>query len=317
MSRFVLPDVLVLAAGGILGEAWMSGVLAGIEDGADVDFRDVEDFVGTSAGSIVAARLAAGRRPRRPRRRRAARTRGFARMRRRSRGDGASGRCARRGRARAAAASRRVATTPFVPPRSRSGAPAGARARGLVLSRLPDRGLELDAAARRDRRAARALRRAPARVHGRPRDGPARRVRPPGRADAPRSPTRSPRRARSRGSSGPVEIGGREYVDGGAWSLTNLDVAPAGRDSEVLCLHPSASLGLALTSLYGFARAAVGAAAELEVLALRARGARVRLARARRRTRPRGWARTSWTPRPARAVLSRGVPRRALEIARG
>ena len=29
----------------------------------------------------------------------------------------------------------------------------------------------------------------------------------------------------------PVTIGGREYVDGGVWSLTNLDAAPAGRDT--------------------------------------------------------------------------------------
>ncbi|HWI72033.1 MAG TPA: patatin-like phospholipase family protein, partial [Baekduia sp.] len=60
------PDVLVLAGGGIVGEAWMHGVLAGIEDAASVDFTHTEAFVGTSAGSIVAARLAAGRRPPRP-----------------------------------------------------------------------------------------------------------------------------------------------------------------------------------------------------------------------------------------------------------
>ena len=40
----------------------------------------------------------------------------------------------------------------------------------------------------------------------------------------------------------PVEIGGREYVDGGVWSPTNLDAAPAGRDTHVLCLNPTASL---------------------------------------------------------------------------
>jgi NTE family protein len=60
------PDVLVLAGGGVLGEAWMSGVVGGIEDGAGVDLRAIESFVGTSAGSIVCARLAAGRRVRRP-----------------------------------------------------------------------------------------------------------------------------------------------------------------------------------------------------------------------------------------------------------
>ncbi|MDQ6775325.1 MAG: patatin-like phospholipase family protein, partial [Actinomycetota bacterium] len=60
------PDVLVLGAGGVLGEAWMMGVLAGIEDAAGLDLRECEAFVGTSAGSIVASHLAAGRSPRRP-----------------------------------------------------------------------------------------------------------------------------------------------------------------------------------------------------------------------------------------------------------
>ncbi|HWH95350.1 MAG TPA: patatin-like phospholipase family protein, partial [Baekduia sp.] len=65
-SALVRPDVLVLAGGGIVGEAWMHGVLAGVEDAAGADFRRVEAYVGTSAGSIVAARLVAGRRPPRP-----------------------------------------------------------------------------------------------------------------------------------------------------------------------------------------------------------------------------------------------------------
>src|ERR1700753_4275579 len=65
-SALTGPDVLVLGGGGIVGEARMHGVLAGVEDAASVDFRDVEGYVGTSAGSIVAARLVAGRRPPRP-----------------------------------------------------------------------------------------------------------------------------------------------------------------------------------------------------------------------------------------------------------
>src|SRR4051812_50062166 len=64
---FSRPDVLVLAGGGLVGEAWMPGVLAGLEAAAGIDFRQCECFVGTSAGSIVSAHLAAGRRPRRPR----------------------------------------------------------------------------------------------------------------------------------------------------------------------------------------------------------------------------------------------------------
>ncbi len=57
------PDVLVLAAGGTLGEAWMRGLLDGAGAATGIDFRDCEYFVGTSAGSIVAAFLAAGREP--------------------------------------------------------------------------------------------------------------------------------------------------------------------------------------------------------------------------------------------------------------
>src|SRR5918998_1033241 len=68
-TTFLPPDVLVLASGGTLGEAWMSGVLAGIEDATGHDFRTTESFVGTAAGSLVAAALVAGQRPRRPRRR--------------------------------------------------------------------------------------------------------------------------------------------------------------------------------------------------------------------------------------------------------
>ncbi len=40
----------------------------------------------------------------------------------------------------------------------------------------------------------------------------------------------------------PVAIGGRRYIDGGAWSLTNLDVARVGRDTQVLCLNVLGSL---------------------------------------------------------------------------
>src|SRR3954454_18595769 len=58
--RFDSPEVLVLGAGGILGEAWMGGLLAGLTEATGFDPRDCEHFVGTSAGSIVAAGLAGG-----------------------------------------------------------------------------------------------------------------------------------------------------------------------------------------------------------------------------------------------------------------
>ncbi|HWT95123.1 MAG TPA: patatin-like phospholipase family protein, partial [Solirubrobacteraceae bacterium] len=150
-----LPDVLVLGAGGVLGEAWMSGVLAGIEDGAGVDFRRCDTYVGTSAGSIVAARLASGRSPRRPD------DLGdppsdFARDTpealaegdgdggagdEREAGDGADSPAAPSGRlqgaARGAARLGAWASAPLIGPAIAATTPAGARLRALALARVP------------------------------------------------------------------------------------------------------------------------------------------------------------------------------------
>ncbi|MFF5303014.1 patatin-like phospholipase family protein [Streptomyces sp. NPDC013161] len=53
---------LVLGGGGPVGGAWMTGVLAGLaEAGVDLDRADV--IIGTSAGAIFGARLAAGETP--------------------------------------------------------------------------------------------------------------------------------------------------------------------------------------------------------------------------------------------------------------
>src|SRR3954462_5908974 len=41
----------------------------------------------------------------------------------------------------------------------------------------------------------------------------------------------------------PVRFGGRTYVDGGAWSPTNMDAADVGRGDTVLCLNPTATAG--------------------------------------------------------------------------
>ena len=138
VPAFAAPDVLVLAGGGVIGEAWMTGVLAGIEDEAGADLRGIEAFVGTSAGAIVAARLAAGVAPRRPRRGRRVRwrpTRSTA---------GATARCAPR-RAGAGRPPRRWR------PRPRGlGARRRARALGHALG-APDTGRTLGRAARRAR----------------------------------------------------------------------------------------------------------------------------------------------------------------------
>jgi NTE family protein len=65
-----------------------------------------------------------------------------------------------------------------------------------------------------------------------------------------------------------INIDGREYVDGGAWSVTNLDAAPAGRDTHILFLHPTAALRQAWARAFHLAT-------ELELQSLRRRGAQV------------------------------------------
>lgn len=56
---------LVLGGGGIVGNAWEVGVVSGLLD-AGVDLRSADTFVGTSAGSVVGSRLAAGQDLREP-----------------------------------------------------------------------------------------------------------------------------------------------------------------------------------------------------------------------------------------------------------
>jgi len=51
---------LVLGGGGVLGAAWMVGALQALQDQSGLDVRDFDAFVGTSAGSILAALLGAG-----------------------------------------------------------------------------------------------------------------------------------------------------------------------------------------------------------------------------------------------------------------
>ena len=51
---------LVLGAGGIVGHAWHGGVLAGVLEATDWDARRADVVIGTSAGSMVSALLRAG-----------------------------------------------------------------------------------------------------------------------------------------------------------------------------------------------------------------------------------------------------------------
>ncbi len=77
-------------------------------------------------------------------------------------------------------------------------------------------------------------------------------------------------------SFAPVRIGDHEYVDGAVWSATNLDAAPGGRGTQILCLDPLAGLAGTSSRGVGALRAALRVATELELQALRRRGARMR-----------------------------------------
>jgi NTE family protein len=163
-----------------------------------------------------------------------------------------------------------AATAPLAGPALALGAPGGAVARALVLSRLPGGTRTLDGLRGE-------VDRWGARFDGRLRvatvDRASGRRVVFGRPAAPQASVGEAVAASCAipGVFAPVRIGERAYVDGGAWSVTNLDTAPAGRETEVLCL--SVSAGLPLSPVRAAARAAV----TVERLALEARGARVRL----------------------------------------
>jgi NTE family protein len=262
------PDILVLGGGGVLGEAWLTGVLAGLEDAAGMDLRRCEYFVGTSAGAIVAARLAAGESPRRPS--------GLGEVWAEA-GEQTTPSAPGRGieLARGAAAWALALATPLASLSLTATAPGGALARAAALRALGHGSMDLEDLAREvDRRGTRfdgrlrvtAVNRANGRrvVFGRP-SGPAAR---PGAAVAASCSVPW--------LFAPVRIGAVDYVDGGVWSPTNLDAAPAGRGSQVLCLNPTASLG-GRTALMGAARVGSRTLMGLEAATLRRRGASVSL----------------------------------------
>lgn len=267
MARaFHAPDVLVLGAGGVLGEAWMTGVLAGLEEAAGIDFRRCERFVGTSAGSIVAATLVAGRSPRRPR----------------DLGDPDAPQAAPASAlARGSIGARRVASlmtmaaaAPIAPLALSASTPGGAMMRAGLLSCIPRPTATLSGLHRR-------VDQSGARFDGRLRVPAVDRRR--GRRvifGSPGAPSASVGAAVEASCSvpwlfAPVQIGSREYVDGGVWSITNLDVAPVSGATQVLCLNPVAG-AVDVRSIVGALRATSRSATAVEALSLRRRGASVR-----------------------------------------
>jgi NTE family protein len=263
------PDVLVLGGGGVLGEAWMMGVLAGIEDATGFDLRDCDYYVGTSAGSIVAAHLVAGQPPRRPSS--VGTDIEVASPPRPVDGLAAAGLAA----ARRAGTLALAAGATFAPLALGLAAPGGAVLRAAMLRGLPRSRDTLDDLRRQIERLGPGF------------DGRLR-VTAVDRRNGRRVVFGSPRSPRADVADAvaasctvpwlfaPVTIGGREYVDGGVWSPTNLDAAPAGRDTHVLCLNPTASIPNSNAAL-SLIRRVSRTAASLEALVLMRRGAAVEM----------------------------------------
>ena len=250
----------------------MMGVLGGIEDAAGLDLRDCEYFVGTSAGAIIAAHLAAGRSPRRPR--------SLPNSADAAPGVPARAEPANRLAEAGAIAARQAgswavaAAGMFAPLALGLATPGGAVMRSVLLRRLPPPRQKLD-------RLNEHIANLGARFDGRLR------VTAVDRGSGQRVVFGSPRAPRATVADAvtasctvpwlfaPVEIDGREYVDGGVWSPTNLDIAPVGQGAHVLCLNPTASLTATTDMIRVFRRVSRSAAA-IETLALRRRGANVR-----------------------------------------
>ena len=244
----------------------MWGYLGGAQQASGEDFRRAKQLIGTSAGSIVAARLAGGEDPRR----------GEERV----RWDGEMEPERRPGALRAAfeRASRVSlgAVSPLAAPALAAATPGGALARAAVLARVPAGRIELHDLRSR----VQALRPSwDGRLNIVAVDrGSGRRV-TFGSDGAPEASVADAVAASCAipGYFAPVEIGGREYVDGGVWSPTNLDLARAGRGDRVLCLVPTAAMGtspaLALRGLVAGWRLATS----VEAAAARRRGASVEI----------------------------------------
>jgi len=257
LSAFEAPSVLVLGGGGVLGEAWMSAVLAGLEESTGFDARSCDGYVGTSAGSIVAAALAGGvpadarlgQLPSQP-----------------------AGDAEPAGEPGVLERVARTAAAPVAAVTLSTLAPGGALVRRLALGRVPEGRRSLGGLAKRidslgagfdGRLAVSAVelesgRRVMFGQNGAPRASVGQAV---------EASCAIP------GYFRPVPIGDRTYVDGGAWSPTNMDKARVSRGTRVLCLNPTGAMSSRAAAIGVVSRSV----ARVEALALERRGAKVKV----------------------------------------
>jgi NTE family protein len=317
------PDALVLGGGGILGGAWMNAVLAGLSEQAGFDARECRCFVGTSAGSIVAASLAAGVDP-------ALRIAEHAPV---DEGDGDERRLGadaseqhaggpdaresgRRARAALGAAAQLggAAAAPLASLALNSSVGGGALLRRTLLRGVRPGRHSLDELGAH-------VERSGVRFDGRllivaVELESGRRV----VFGAPGSPSVTVSTAVRAscaipGYFEPVVLAGRAYVDGGAWSPTNLDAVQAGRGEHVLCLNPTGSLPASLGSLAGALGPLSRGIAAGEALALRHRGVSVTTVNPDARAAG-AMGSNLMDPRPRAAVIAAGLAQgRALALA--
>lgn len=246
----------------------MSAMLASLDESERFDARRCGSYVGTSAGSIVAAMLATGIDPRSR----------LGRMPEQPPVDESGGALpAAFGQAlRTAASIGGVAAGRVAGVALRTSEPAGRLARRVALGRVP-LGKGSLAALRRE------IDRSGARWDGRLRICAVE--------------LKSGRRVILDGSGGPeatvgqaveascaipgvfrpVSLDGASYVDGGAWSPTNIDAAEVEPGDRVLCLNPTGSMKSGARTAFGGIAMISRSAAGLEAAALRSRGSSVRV----------------------------------------
>jgi NTE family protein len=243
----------------------MSAVLTGLDEADGFDARDCGCFIGTSAGSIVAASLVAGLAP----------GSGLGLLPEQPAvplsGPDDGGTPLRQALGAAANLAGAVAS-PFASLAFSSTSPGGAMLRRAALRRVRPGRRSLAELGRR-------VERTGVRWDGRLRVAAleletGRRV----MFGAPGAPELSVSAAVQAscaipGVFRPVRAGGRTYVDGGAWSPTNMDTAEVTRGDRVLCLNPTGSLRPTIRGLAGALGALSRGAAAAEALVLKQRGA--------------------------------------------